>query len=96
MNEYCKVLLIFVLITFFYSRNSIYSQEKIDSIYQSYYKEVGLENTALFYGKEYLDKEATINDNNKFLKKSNDFSNGDIIYRNHLFKNILLKYNVVD
>ena len=83
---------VFVL---FFSFSKCFGQQE-DEIYQYYNTIVGIENTGLFNGIEYIDNKAVLNDHNKFFIPASSFTKGWIVYDNQYYPNIKMKYNLVD
>lgn len=82
---------------FFFTLNSyvFYSQSKLNQ--ETYYKwfdaVVGVGNTDLYNGIQYNRSFNTINNNHEYFLSS-DFINGNIVYSNQPFFNVLLKYDI--
>src|SRR5690606_20901956 len=64
-------------------------------IYSWFDNEVGIENTRLYNGIEYIEKHRTINEKNKFFF-SNSTVIGEILYDGEWFTDLPLKYNVFE
>lgn len=64
------------------------------NIYQWFDSQVGVENTRLFNGKEYIDRHRTINIKNKFLAGGTGI--GAVLYDGQWFPNLQMRYNVFD
>jgi len=87
--------LYYILFLIFLSGNfSVFSQE-YHRAYKAFDNYVNKENTNLFYGKEYIEQHAIINNKHKFFKTSN-FLNGSVVYSNQIYHDIVLKYNVFE
>lgn len=65
-------------------------------IYNTFDNVVGFENTVLYNGIESLDLQKTINEKNKFLFTTTNYSIGTIVYDGQYFPAVRLKFNVVD
>lgn len=64
-------------------------------IYSWFDNEVGIENTRLYNGIEYIEEHRTINEKNKFFFSNSNFI-GEILYDGQWFTSVPLKYNVFD
>lgn len=71
---------------------SLPSEEYRESL-QVFDKIVGIENTGIYDGIEYIEKQRMINEKQKFLN-SFDFETGTVFYEGQPYFNIPLKYNV--
>ncbi|WP_286760736.1 hypothetical protein [Salegentibacter sp. UBA1130] len=60
-----------------------------------YDKQVGIENSVLFRGIEYVELHRVINEFHKFFEV-NEFVDASIIYNDQKFPNVPIKYNVYD
>ncbi|PKD17134.1 hypothetical protein APR41_06790 [Salegentibacter salinarum] len=69
-----------------------YSEEKI---YSWYDKQVGIENSGLFRGIEYVETDRMINEKHKFFQIQN-FQIGSVVYDGQPYYDLPLKYNVYD
>jgi len=67
-----------------------------DAAYLLLDSKIGLKNTMLFNGVQSLDPDVTINEKNKYLYSSQDFSVSSIVYENNYYPNVQLKFNVYD
>lgn len=66
-----------------------------EEIYTFFDEAVGLENTDLLNGLEYIEQHITINEKNKFLNSSR-YLPGTIIYKGQPYYNINMNYNIYD
>jgi len=73
---------------------TVFSQEYREA-FNSFDDLVNKENTNLFYGKEYVEQHATINNKHKFFKAPG-FLKGDVVYSGQTYFDLDLKYNVFD
>ena len=83
---------LFILSISFTTFSQDYSEEKI---YSWYDKQVGIENSVLFTGIEYVETDRMINEKHKFFQ-TRDFQNGSVNYDGQVFYNVPLKYNIYD
>ncbi len=92
-NQLTTLMKIHFAIALFFSM-SIYSQvsNETKAAYNLYDEIIGLENTALSYGKYYSEKYRTLDNNHQYFVK-NDFVKGNVTYQNKTFYNVYLKYN---
>ena len=84
------LLLISVLLITFSGLSQDYSQK---TIYSWYDKQSGIENSILFRGIEYVEKDRMINEKHKFFK-TQLFQNGSLTYDGQTFYGVPLKYNI--
>ena len=71
-------------------------QEELDpKIFFLYDQLVGLENTNLFNGREYIEEHRMIDEKHKFFD-SFDYVPGVVVYDNEIFYNVDLKYNIFE
>lgn len=73
---------------------SVFSQE-YRAAFNNFDALVNKENTNLFYGKEYVEQHATINNQHKFFKAPG-FLKGEVVYSGQTYFDLDLKYNVFD
>ncbi|MEE2772810.1 MAG: hypothetical protein VX712_11385 [Bacteroidota bacterium] len=66
------------------------------AIYKAFDNAIGIENTVLFSGVEYLDNTQSVNAKNKFLYTGQEYVPGSLTYNKQFFPEVFLKYNVVD
>ena len=87
-NQLTTLMKIHFAIALFFSM-SIYSQvsNETKAAYNLYDEIIGLENTALSYGKYYSEKYRTLDNNHQYFVK------GNVTYQNKTFYNVYLKYN---
>lgn len=64
-------------------------------IYSFFDREVGLENTGLLNGLEYIEEHNTVNEKHKYFITTS-FSTGSVIYEGLPYYNVNLKYNIWD
>ncbi|NEV94723.1 hypothetical protein G3567_11265 [Psychroflexus sp. YR1-1] len=64
-------------------------------IYSWYDDQTGIENSVLFRGVEYVEKDRMINDKQKFFN-SDKYQKGWVIYDGQLFDDVSLKFNIYD
>ncbi|SDE71784.1 hypothetical protein [Ulvibacter litoralis] len=84
-------MLLFMGIPFF-----LYAQQNSNlKIYESYDALVGLENTGLFNGSEFKDLYVNTDKTYRYLDQFNFFK-GDIVYKNQLYPNVLLRYDLLE
>ncbi|HKL36807.1 MAG TPA: hypothetical protein VJ899_11000 [Salegentibacter sp.] len=69
-----------------------YSEEKI---YSWYDQKIGIENTTLFQGIEYVETDRMINEQHKFFE-TQEFQEGIVTYNGQTFYEVPLKYNIYD
>ncbi|SKB30209.1 hypothetical protein SAMN05660776_0206 [Salegentibacter holothuriorum] len=81
----------FFIITFS-TFSQTYSEEKI---YSWYDKTIGIENTTLFRGIEYVETDRMINEKHKFFE-TQEFQNGIVTYNGLTYYQVPLKYNIYD
>ena len=80
----------FIITLSTFSQN--YSEEKVFSWYD---QKIGIENTTLFQGIEYVETDRMINEKHKFFE-TQEFQNGSVTYNGQTFYEVPLKYNVYD
>lgn len=64
-------------------------------IYSWYDSQIGIENSSLFQGIEYVEEHRMINEKHKFFE-SNEYRKGRLIYDGQLYDNVPLKFNIYD
>lgn len=64
-------------------------------IYSWYDNQIGIENSSLFRGIEYVEEHRMINEKHKFFK-SNMFQSGVVTYDGQFFNDVILRFNVYD
>jgi len=83
------------LLLLFFS-TATYCQVQEENTYYSWFDGlIGIENTNLFNGVEYLDENRTTRENHKFFKLP-EFFIGTITYDGQSYSNIEMKYNIYD
>ncbi|OEY71242.1 hypothetical protein [Salegentibacter salarius] len=80
----------FIITLSTFSQN--YSEEKIFSWYD---QNIGIENTTLFQGIEYVETDRMINEKHKFFE-TQEFQKGSVTYNGQTFYEVPLKYNIYD
>lgn len=89
MNKYTLFLLIIIMNTSSY----LFGQE--ESTYNYFDKQVGLENTGLFNGIEFINNYNILENEHRFFK-TNDFSAGNIRYDDQDYYDVDLKYDLYE
>lgn len=72
---------------------AIHSQESDTNYYKAFDSIVGIENTNLLNGTQFIDKYRSTETNNRFFK-SYEFLNGSIVYDSQLYNNLKIKYDL--
>ena len=93
-NPYYRI---FFLITLLLSSYSSLSQSGVESTTYLWADQiVGLENSGLIKGTEYLEQNISINDNNKYFLSPHLYISGSITVEGEPFYGLHLKYNIFD
>ncbi|MDT0690965.1 hypothetical protein RM549_14305 [Salegentibacter sp. F188] len=88
-NFWILPILLFIP-SFFITAQNLQAEEEY---LQAYDRAIGLENTALFNGVEYVEEYRTINNKHQFFF-SRDFILGDVLYDAEVFYNVALKFDI--
>ncbi|MDT0647942.1 hypothetical protein RM545_14685 [Zunongwangia sp. F260] len=92
MKSYFKLLLIFFFFSPFYLITAQISQPEKQYL-MLYDNVIGLENTSLYNGVEYVEEYRTINREHQFFP-SRDFVEGNLQYDDEIFYDVFLKFDV--
>lgn len=86
-----KILSAVLIVTSFLGFGQSYKQ----NLYSWFDTNVGIENTTIYQGVEYEEKNNPLNDQHSFFKE-NQYVNGSILYKGEYFFNIKMKYDLYD
>jgi len=86
---------LFIGLTFLISLSSFSQTTSKEKIYSWYDQQTGIENSILFRGMEYVEKDRMINEKHKFFE-TQKFQNGSLIYDGQIYYNVPLQYNIYD
>ncbi|WP_037318013.1 hypothetical protein [Salegentibacter sp. Hel_I_6] len=91
MRQDYKLLFCLTLLFSYFTASS----QEYREAYENFDDFVNKENTNLFYGKEYVEQHALINNKHKFFSKSS-FLKGEVVYSGQIYHDLDLKYNIFD